>query len=316
VFFIIRNKYKKIMASIDYNTESIELIESSIDSSLLSDTDMYSVHHDSELITYLVGELVKTEKPFIDKISNPDIVDAGSEFTVYKLSGTHPLSAVGRSIEGTVIEAEWRQDQIETASEASIYEHNSLFFLVIDTTDPDIPKPAASLRVADCLEGPSETVQFFKSLKGEDVDLPEELIVSELDQIEGLWDVVGVMAVKNYRGGNATAWAYHALYKASQDDSVHRWISNITDKEFRNLNSLGIPFKLIDGTEKVELPRGGKSPLVFGFYNIDVDEIRMNMTSVIEELESAEEHKEFYKLLAKLSRIAMDGKFTFEEVTA
>jgi len=88
---------------------------------------------------------------------------------------------------------------------------------------------------------------------------------------------------------------------------VHRWISNITDKEFKNLNGLGIPFKLIDGTTKVKMPREGRSPITFGFYTINVDAIRPSMTSVINELETATEHVEFYRLLAKLSRIAMDG---------
>jgi len=259
--------------------------------------------------------LVDNEKPFIDSNNHPDI-NADGMYVVYAFDSTHPAAKISRAVEGAVMKDDWQQSPETSQEEAKSYESNSLFFLVVDTSDPELPKPSASLRIADCLDGGSETAQYYKAVHGEDAILPVELTVTQEDMQRGLWDIVGVMATKESRGGIASAWAYHALYKASQELNVHRWISNITDAEFKNLNGLGIPFKLIEGTEKVQMPRGDKKPISFGFYNINVDDIRPNMTKVIHELESATEHKTFYGLLAKLSRIAMDGSFTVSDIAA
>lgn len=276
----------------------------------------YALRPDQPCVLRTAKLLTESELPYIDKVSHPDIIEMGVDLAVYKFDGLHPAAEISRSIEGTVMSDDWHQSPDESMLDAQEYEANSLFFLVLDISDPSAPKPAASLRVANCLTGPSETVQYYQKISGETELLPRELNVLEEDKTRGLWDVVGVMADKAYRGGNVTAWAYHALYKASQEHGVHRWISNITDKEFKNLNSLGIPFRLIDGTMKVEMPREGRSPITFGFYTIDVDDIRPNMTSVIGQLESATEHIDFYRLLAKLSRIAMDGSYSADQSIA
>lgn len=292
------------------------IIEQELPIELLQEThNEYAVRPDADHILQATKYLVANEAPFIDASTNPDIA-VGTNYAVYAFNGEHPAAKVSRAIEGTVMFEDWQQSPEQSQQEAKAYEQNSLFFLVVDTTDVDNPKPSASLRIADCLKGESETVQYYKAEHGNDAVLPKELTVTDEDVERGLWDIVGVMATKESRGGFASAWAYHALYKASQQMGVHRWISNITDNEFKNLDGLGIPFKLIEGTQKVEMPRFDKPPILLGFYDINVDDIRQNMTNVISGLESATEHKSFYRLLAKLSRIAMDGAFTVHDIAA
>jgi hypothetical protein len=266
----------------------------------------------SEIVADATKTLIASEIPYIDKSTNPDI----GAFSVYKLDARHPLSFISRAIEGTVIMDEgWEKSPESIRAKTASYEDNSFFFLVIDSTDLTDPKPVASLRIADVLAGGSETQDFYVETYGSAVKFPSKLQVSDVDQTQGLWDIVGVMTDPERRGDNndATAWAYHSLYTASLNEGVHRWVSNITDKEFRNLNNLGIPFVQIENTEKVLVEReGGKHPIPFGFYDLDVDNIRTSTESVITNLESATDHLTTRLRYASLARIALNGQLAVE----
>jgi len=257
----------------------------------------------------LLKDLIANETPFVDKSTNPDIIEGatGLELCVYKLSSEHPAATVARSVEGSVIESDWDQDPSMTQEEAVDREDNSMFFLVVDVTDANKPKAAASLRISDVLTGASETIQYFNAVNGSDTELPEKLKISAEDSKTGLWDVVGVMAPKEYRNGWASVWAYHALYKASIELGVRRWISCIADKEFGNLNSLGIPFVEIEGTTKASMERDGREPVVFGFYSINVDEISRDMNRVIDGLKISEDESGLNAFIANLANIALTG---------
>lgn len=267
----------------------------------------YTVTLDSERIKTLSQRLVNERVAFIDKSSNPDIAKDGNEYSVYSLEGCDEFSDISRAIEGSVMLSEWGKDPEETRVESSKIENNSLFFLVVDTTNPDDPIPAASLSIADCLRGGSDTIAKFLEQFGTTDTLPMELTVTQDDMARGLWDVMAVMVSREYRLKGASAWAYHALYKASQDLGVQRWVANIVDSEFDALTGLGIPFEQIPDTNKYTRERQGKKPLNFGFYNINVDDIRVSVTQQIADLENRTEHQDIWQIYARMARIALDG---------
>jgi hypothetical protein len=275
-----------------------------------SSTNPYANELDSDYIRGMSIGLVAQQKPFIDRSSNPDI--GASNLAVYALENDSPFADISRAIEGTVMKNEWEKDPTHAKDESAAVEGNTIFFLVMDVADPTRPVPAASLSVADCLRGPSETVATFRE-HNPDSALPEELTVTPEDRDDGLWDVMAIMAPREYRrkGGDslgAAVWAYHALYEASQLMHVHRWIANITDAEHANLTGIGIPFEQIPDTGKITKVLDTGKPITSGFYTIDVDAIRASMTERIAELDAMVGDRDFWKIYSNMARIAMDGR--------
>lgn len=270
----------------------------------------YSLHPESGVVLSMTSLLVENRPPFMDKISNPDMEDNKISFAVYLLSSDDEFSDIARSIEGHVMGTDFNKSAEEVQKESRFVESNSLFFLVVDMTNPNEPKPAASLSVADCLMGPSETIQCYIENFGSE-SLPRDLTVTEEDQQRGLWDVMAVMSPVNNRKSKAAIWAYSALHKASRLANVHRWIASMTDKEFGSISGLGIPFNVVEGTGKVSLDRPGKSSIHSGFHTINVDKIIESMTRTISHLENAarvDPNNEIgWKSIADIAHIAMDG---------
>lgn len=267
----------------------------------------YALKLDSPEVLNATLNLVNSEQPLIDDSTNPEIASDGKNYSVYFLSSDHPASVVSRAIEGAIF-PEWEYDADQTEAEAAHYESNSSFFLVVDVTDPQTPKPAVSLRVADCLKGESATMEYFNEINIQNQATPVELQISDEDKVKQLWDIVGVMAPNEYRNSTVSVWAYHALYKKSLQMGVGRWISSIVDKEYKNLVSIGIPFREIEGVPKatLELPSSSRK-LGFGFYTANVDEIHEEVSTQIAMLESSEKDVDISRYIAKLARLALNG---------
>lgn len=267
----------------------------------------YALDLDSPEVLGATLHLVSTEQPLIDETTNPEIASQGKKYSVYYLDSNHPDAVACRAIEGKVYR-EWEYDADQTENEASSYESNSSFFLVVDITEPMQPKPAVSLRVADCLTGNSATIEYFNEINTEGSAVPDELVVSEEDMIKKLWDIVGVMAPSEYRDSTASVWIYHGLYKKSLEMGVGRWISSIVDKEYGNLSSIGIPFRAVSGIPRalLYLERANEK-LGFGFYTANVEEIHDEVTAKISELETSEDQVEISRYIAKLARLALNG---------
>lgn len=241
---------------------------------------------------------------FFNATTNPEM---GANQSVHFVSGLDRRADLARALEGNVFATDWHQDPNETRDDMSAFEANSDFFIMLeDTTDG--PKAVGSLRVA-VVRTPSEsseTKQFFEAtFPGQ--ELPDDLNLQGTEEL--LWDVVSVVTDREHRDGKASNWLYHALYKKSKDLGVPHWISNIHDQEFNNLASLGIPFKQVAGTEKVLVPLGAKCKK-FGFYTLQVAEIRSAMEENIKRLEAVDSGDAMAGLcaaLAYMSRIAING---------
>lgn len=258
-----------------------------------------------EYTSYLLDSLVNDKSTLmLDSISNPELAINQS---IHFIDGKDTRSDVARALEGEVLAADWKQSHEVTAHEMALIEQNSSFFILVEKTEQG-PKTVGALRIASVLHDSdaTETKNFFK-LNNPDASIPEGLNIQHGDK--NLWDIVGVVTDKEHRDGRASNWLYHALYKKSVDLRVPYWISNVHDKEFKNLNLLGIPFRLIEGTNKVEVPTGNKV-LKFGFYALRVENIRSEMELKIAELESTSENdtlSSFKRLIASMSRIAING---------
>jgi hypothetical protein len=272
----------------------------------------YAAYPYSPKVLGATRQLVDSDyKPFMDASTNPDIASGEFKFAVYLLDSADGAADIARAIEGHVMQQDWDKTFEETQRTSEQVEINSLFILVVDVTNPSNPRPAASLSIADCLYGPSETRKNYTDEFGDEI-VPSELNVEDRDKLEGLWDVMAIMAPKEYRKTNASTWAYSALYEASQRHGVNRWISNITDREFSLLNALGIPFEVIPGSPKIEIRRKSseKPPILAGFHTIDVREIRNSMTNQINALEQLALDNEDWQKVANEARIALNGGFT------
>jgi hypothetical protein len=100
---------------------------------------------------------------------------------------------------------------------------------------------------------------------------------------EKTWDVVLVAAAKEYNDGKFTPWVYHALYRASLEEGVTKWIANINDREHGNLDALRIPFELVSD-DVVTVTNKNGNPIPFRFYDINVKDIRDSMSERIVDL--------------------------------
>ncbi len=267
----------------------------------------YALELDSPEVLGATMHLVTTEKPFIDQTTNPDIAAEGRVFSVYFIGSDHTDSIISKSLEGAIYR-KWEYSAEQTRDDTLQYEGNSSFFVVVDMTDPYVPKPAASLRIADCLKGSSATIEYFNEKNNDGYSLPSELMVSEKDLKDQLWDIVGVMAAPEYRDGTVSVWAYHALYKKSLELGVGRWISSIVDKEIGNLHALGIPFREIKDVPKALLYlKRANEQLAFGFYTADVSEIHDEVSNQISELEAIEDESGGFRKIANIARLALNG---------
>lgn len=270
----------------------------------------YALDLDGELAARATEVLSRSREPYLDAATRPEMTAYGRDLAVYMLDGNDPFATLGMAVEGEVTEKVWRKSPEATQEELDPYKDNSILFLVVDlapkdtATDTKTPRVAGILRVADMLAGPSETQNYFLSSKPEGTQLPPELQVSDIDKERGIWDVVGVYVRDEYRDGLTSPWAYHALYAASKELGIGRWIANLTESEDMNLDFMGIPFPKVEAAGESYMEREGKSPIRFTYHTCQVAEIEESMRARIAELEAA--GGDFAKGAA-IARIALFG---------
>lgn len=267
-----------------------------------------------------IADLVANQEPYLDWHTNPDLTENpnGRKFLVYSIPSDSKYADIARSLEGFVIREDWGQDPAETLLEETPHDPNSHFCLVVDVA-PEVPRIAATLRIADMLEGPSEAVGFYKREFGEDVELPEGLKVSSTDIKHGLWDIVGVFAHSDYRDGRATAWAYFGTMRRARDLNIGRFIANITDRELRNLHSLGIPFHEIEGSSPGYYePEDGSKGTKFIFCETAVRDIDLGLRTKIDELLRRKPDESLVgisRYLAELANVVLSGTVKIDHIT-
>lgn len=213
--------------------------------------------------------------------THPDI---GRGVEVILIDGSDPRSDAARSFEGKVLLEEWNQPPEQTREEESLMDGDCFFMLYIEQADSGSPVLGASFRVSNPKNG-SETVEFYKETSEsyrQNGILPVDLDFVNSDHES--WELATVVADKEHATGIPSAWLYHAAYELSKDTGVEFWISNIIEKERRNLvDRIGIPFSEIEGTERTTVEQGGK-PLEFGFFSVSVGSIYDSVKARIDEL--------------------------------
>ncbi len=248
----------------------------------------------------VLDDLVDNVEPYLPTDKTSDL----SGFVIHCIDANSPYAVVPKALDATIKEgAEWPEARQSTADELRPLDNNSFFFLMTDVREKR-RVPAVSMQISDVVQGPSETVNFFKE-RYPDEEVPERLLPQEGEK--ALWDIVSVTADEPYRGGESTAWVYHALYKRSKELEIPRWTANINEKTFKFLHRLiGIPFVQIPGTEMAVVARGEKrKPLKFGFYDIQVPEIYSSTAARIVDLERR--GTDSSRTNARVARIALLG---------
>lgn len=238
-----------------------------------SSTPYFEDYRQLQGVTNLIPDCID---PYLTKEQVPNLPDG---FKLYRISSTDPLANSAKAFEATIKQAKWREERSTAAEEAKPIEDNSFFFVLLDE-NADEPAIACTLRIADVTDGrPSETRSFYeRSLPGK--ELPKGLVVAPGEKT---WDVVLVAAAKEYNDGKFTPWVYHALYRASLEEGVKKWIANINDREHGNLDALRIPFKLVSD-DVVTVTNKNGNPIPFQFYDINVKDIRDSMSERIVDL--------------------------------
>lgn len=277
----------------------------------------------SEQILDLTTQLVREAQPFMSSDTFPDMREGNTEFAVYVFSGNDPFAAIPKSIDGLVMGQVWNKKPEDLYTESLKIKDNSYYFVVVDVSDPLFPKPAVSLSISDPLKGPSETIETFKT-EFPDQEIPTALTVTETDREQGLFDVMDVVRLKEYKYSSAVAWAYSALNQASklygvdfslndnQDCSlkpnggVDRWIANMTEEEFEMLQATGGVFERVENTTTYPLYRDGKDPIYFGFQTVDVARSSETVAAKIKELLRLGD--DYSRVIANIASITLNGR--------
>jgi len=239
-------------------------------------------------------------EPFLYEVAYADI--GSSEVYCINEPGSEAAN-VCRAIEGFVFERDWGLPPAHTVVDFAPFEGNSIFFLLTTRVDGQ-SRPVGVLRVADLSVGPSESESAYRELIG-DGPLPAEL--RWLPEDRGVWDVVGVAVLPEYRNGLESAWLYHALYQASLDRRITRWITNVTPRELRNLREwMGIPFTDVGESGIYVGPTDGVAT-EFIFCECLVGVIAAAVSQRIAELERDE--SEMSLLISQAASVALTGRF-------
>ena len=227
------------------------------------DFNPYGLDSDSPQHRQLVDGLISDRVPSYHKGTNPDIGEA----LIFEVSTDDIYASLARALEGKVVQREWGQEPDDLMDEEAAIEDGSKFFIYVDPTS-ETPIQGM-LRIVDCEKSLSETEQFFDfaieegTIQPPNIKRPSELVsMMTPEGRKGVWDVVSVFTDPVIRGdslGAVSSWLYHAFYSASVREGVTQWISNVTDKEYRNLINLGIPFKPMEGEPESIFEDNGKS---------------------------------------------------------
>ena len=244
----------------------------------------YGMDIGSEYAKGLMNQLISTVSPYADGDTNPDL---GSK-SLFVLDGHEPGTDLARMLEADVLknDSKWGQSPEQTSQELSAIEDNSKFFILVDKTS-DGPKLVGSLRIADLRKGPSESKAFYLSENKVELSLPNDI------DHNAIWDIVYVVVHPEYQDGKNSAWLYWAMHdvsekslKAGGEDAVEGWIANIHEEEYRLLSMLGIPFKEIPNTTRIEVPSkiNPNKKHLYGFYYTELDIVASSVEATARKL--------------------------------
>lgn len=243
---------------------------------------------EQELITRFSPERMKDlATQFLEEGTGENLKDKlnGRPFVVTYLHGESPYSDLARSVEQEVFSEAFGMPHTEVYEKYSLKDDaTSVFACVIDTADPDNPKPVGALRMvgynpehgfkdlnALVVDEPfdTETMQgnpwleevkakHFKAGEEYDPKLAIERIIEATGEelaLEDTLDVTSHSAVKGFRGKNGALDSTSMLFfHACLDEALRQGKKNLVAifdiGPFDNLQQFGEPFDTYDGLDR------------------------------------------------------------------
>lgn len=176
-------------------------------------------------------------------------------FATYLIHGTSPYVCLGRNMEAEVFGETFGDSQETLEREYGPYDRASLFLAVVDIQER---QSAGVLRVirADRYGG-LKTMTDCKRVLGL---LPARVVCEyEIASPRKVWDV-GTLAVREaYRGGQVSGMLYALLYQQCLLQQVEHVVTVLDAKVLDVLQSLGVPFKPLCGSEPFAYMGSAKS---------------------------------------------------------
>lgn len=251
---------------------------------------------------------------YLDSTTNPDM----GPLIVCAVPGTDAVADLGRTLEAELFHKAYGYTKEFLEEDFSEFDENSEILLLVNLENDEKPELMGMLRIADASKGPSEAVEFFKEVF-EDRPIPPELTLQS--EKEGMWDIITVGLMPEYRDGLQSAWLYHGLYKRSLEAGVNKWVASMVPNEARNIREyIGAPFDPIPGIPEVEepLPLDADQKITYGFYSMILSELEPAVREHLIKLdaETDPEMIEISALVAQAARIAVYGDPNFPTPTS
>ncbi|MFI5895508.1 hypothetical protein ACIA5D_35975 [Actinoplanes sp. NPDC051513] len=173
--------------------------------------------------------------------------DRTGRFLALAVASSSPLADVARTVERQVFEESFGNDAATMAGEYRRYEHDSLFFLVLDRRTG---LPAGAARVID---GGGKTLDDAPGR----IDADLSTIVSLHGLHNGrIWDFATLAVLPAYRGGRSglavSSLLYRTFLNAGRLAGVRHLVALLDQRAHRNLKLLGVEFVPMAGSEPFE----------------------------------------------------------------
>lgn len=207
---------------------------------------------DAEQVHELTAKLLQERPPSV-----------GDTFVCYKVAGDDRFSDIGRSVEREVLELTFGNDAEEMEREYGEFEHDSTFFISVDTRRQ---VPTGVLRVMELTDHGSKSLDDID--KYLHVDPQQILDHYHIDDPKTVWDIGTVAVVPELQSaqGTISVQLYRAMYVAAMNEKIEHFVSIIDLKAHNKLvGFLGIPFEPLLGSEPFPYLGSDLSQAVHGY---------------------------------------------------
>lgn len=198
-------------------------------------------------------------------------------YVAVEVAGDGKYANIGRFIEETVFEEAFGNDSDEMKREYSDYESSSTFFLSIDR---QTGKATGALRVIknseNGLKSYDDAVNHFGVLPEKAAEHPG------MEDMDKVWDVGTIAVLPEHRSkeGPVAFLLQRAMYVSALAHDVQSLIAIIDERPLLRMQSVGIPFKPLGGSEARPYLGSGKSRAVHGYipdFEPSIDKLRKSI---------------------------------------
>lgn len=184
-------------------------------------------------------------------------------FVCYKVTGDDHFSDIGRTVEREVFEPTFGNDAEEMKGEYGEFEHDSTFFISVDTKRQ---VPTGALRVIQVTENGSKSLDDIE--KHLHIHPQQVLDYYRVDDPKSVWDIGTVAVVPELQSaqGTISVQLYRAMYVAAMNEKIEHFVSIIDTGPLNKLvGYLGIPFEPLLGSEPFPYIGSESSQAVYGY---------------------------------------------------